>query len=57
MGGGIIDTGSTVTNDVAEIFEPSVLDTVMIAEPSVRAVIKPFVTVATLGLLDDHNIA
>ena len=46
----------TVTDDIAETFEPSVLDTVMTAEPGVRAVIRPFVTVATVGLLDDHDI-
>jgi len=45
-----------VTTDVAEIFESSVLDTVIVVEPIVRAVISPFVTVATAELLDDHII-
>ena len=57
MGGGIIDTGSTVTNDVAEIFEPSVLDTVIVVEPVATAVIRPCNTVAADGLLEDHIIA
>jgi hypothetical protein len=57
----ILDTGTTgifviVTNAVAKIFEPSVLDTIMVAEPAEMPVMRPLFTVATDGLLDDHTI-
>ena len=47
----------TVTSTVAKIFEPSVLDTIIVAEPVAIAVSKPFNTVTTPGLLEDHVIS
>ena len=44
-----------VTNTIAKIFEPSVLDTVMLAEPVAIAVMRPFDTVATARLFEDHT--
>jgi hypothetical protein len=57
----ILDTGMTgisviVTNTTSKILEPSVLDTVIVAEPDVIAVMRPFDTVATDGLLVDHTM-
>jgi hypothetical protein len=40
---------------VAERLDPSVLDTVIVDEPTAIAVIRPFTTVATAGLLDVHD--
>ena len=50
-------TSVTVTNTISKIFEPSVLDTVMVAEPGEIAEMRPFDTVAAAGLLEDHEIA
>ena len=50
-------TGVTVTRAVAERLEPSVLDTVIVDEPTAIAVIRPFTTVAAAGLLDAHVTA
>jgi len=54
---GIIGMSVTVINTIAKIFDPSVLDTVMVAEPGEIAVMRPFDTVAVAGLLDNHVIA
>ena len=45
----------TVTDAVVDTFEPSVLVTVMVAEPFAIALTSPFVTVATPELLDNHD--
>ena len=54
---GISGTAVTVTNTNSKIFEPSVLDTVILTEPGAIAVMKPFDPVATSKLLEDQTIA
>lgn len=49
-------TPVTFTNAVAIMFEPSILDAVMVAEPDAIAVTSPLETVAAAELLDDHTI-
>ena len=51
---GTMGTGVTVTRAVAERLDPSVLDTVIVAEPTAIAVTRPFTTVAADELLDVH---
>jgi hypothetical protein len=53
----MIGISVTVANTIAKIFEPSVLDTVIVAEPGETAVTRPFDTVTDAGLLEDHVIA